>query len=98
MQQNIKYGFILIIAAVILIGCGAEPTPTAYPSEVDWNTVVEILNTGEVEQIFQLHNLQVTFLMKDGQEISTIEPSIDAIFQEVQKCGAPCSNIMLATE
>ncbi len=96
MQQNIKYDFILIIAAVILIGCGANPT--AYPSEVDWETAVEILNSGDVEQIYQLHNLEVGFTMKDGQEIKTIEPSIDAIFHEVDKCGTPCSNIMLATE
>lgn len=98
MQQNIKLSFILIFAAVLLIACGAESTATPYPSEVDWNTAIEILNTGEVEQVFQLHNLDVTFYMKDGQQIETIEPNLDDIFDEVEKCGAPCSNIMLATE
>ena len=88
----------MLAAAALLIACAAEATPTPYPDKVDWETAVDILNTGEVEQIFQLHNLEVTFYMKDGQQIQTIEPNIDAIFQEVDNCGAPCSSIMLATE
>jgi len=36
--------------------------------------------------------------MKNGTEIHTVEPTIDAIFHEVEKCGQPCSQIMLATE
>lgn len=98
MQQNIKLTILILITVTLLIACGAEPAPTPYPGEVDWETAVEILNTGEVEQVVQLHNLQVTFYMKDGQQIKTIEPSIDAIFQEVEKCGTPCSNIIRSTE
>jgi hypothetical protein len=37
-------------------------------------------------------------MMKNGNEVHAVEPVIDAIFDEVNKCGAPCSNIMLATE
>ncbi len=98
MPKNIKLTFVLIITAALLIACGAEPTPTPYPSEVSWETAVEILNQGEVESVLQLHNLEVTFYMKDGQQFKTTEPSIDAIFQEIDKCGAPCRMDFVSTE
>ena len=92
---------IRLLVLLILTGCSALGTtvpPTPYPEEVDWETAVEILNTGEVEMAVQLHSLDVTFMMKDGSEIHTVEPTIDAIFDEIEKCGEPCSQIALATE
>jgi len=73
-------------------------SPTGYPAEVPWETAVEILNTGQVDSIFQTHNLDVSLVLIDGTTIKTVEPEIDAIFREVERCGRPCSNIMLATE
>jgi hypothetical protein len=93
--------WILLLISIFLTACGAgnqQGNPTNLPDEVDWTTAVQILNTGDVEQVFQLHNLTVTLIMKDGQEVKTVEPVIDAIFDEVQNCGAPCSDIILATE
>ena len=46
----------------------------------------------------QLHSLEVILTLKDGTEIRTVEPTIDAIFEEVEKCGQPYSRIDLATE
>ena len=89
----------LLWIALLVSACGgtqAEPTP--YPSEVDWETAIEILNTGDVEMVAQLHSLDVILTLKDGTEIHTVEPIIDAIFQEVDKCGQLCSQILLATE
>jgi hypothetical protein len=74
----------------------AESTP--YPGEVDWDTAIEILNSGEVDMVAQLHSLEVILTLKDGAEIHTVEPSIDSIFQEVEICGRLCRNITLATE
>ena len=65
---------------------------------VDWDTAVRILNSGEVEMVVQLHSLVVTLTMKDGSQIRTLEPRIDAIFVEIEKCGSPCRQIILATE
>ncbi len=89
----------LWLFALLASGCGrTQLEPTPYPSEVDWETAVEILNTGEVEMVTQLHSLEVTLTMNDGTQIHTLEPTIDAIFQEVEKCGQPCRQIILATE
>ena len=91
--------FGLLWIALLVSACGGsrvEPIP--YPSKVDWETAVEILNTGEVEMVAQLHSLEVILTLKDGTEICTVEPTIDAIFQEVQKCGQLCSQIVLGTE
>jgi hypothetical protein len=88
-----------MLFVVLLFGCGG-PTATPYPSpsEVDWDTAVELLTTGEVEMVTQLHSLEVTLTMKDGTEIHTMEPNIDAVFQAVKECGQPCGEIILATE
>ena len=88
---------LVVLLLLLTTGC-AEAAVTPYPDEVDWETAVEILNTGEVEMVTQLHSLDVTLTMKDGSEIHTVEPTIDAIFSEIEKCGEACSQIMMATE
>ena len=94
-----KYLWLGIILLLLLFMASCSRTPaTPYPDEVDWETAVEILNTGDVEMVVQLHSLDVTLTMKDGSEIHTVEPAIDAIFDEIEQCGQPCSQIALATE
>lgn len=95
--------YVMLVSFMILSGCRlfspeAVPTETPYPDEVSWETAVEILNLGEVKTIMQLHNLDVTFTLANGTEIETVEPKIDEIFREVDRCGMPCSTILIATE
>ena len=98
-RVRIMSGLLFLLCALLLLGCsGARVEPTPYPDKVDWETAVEILNSGDVEMAAQLHNLTVTLTLKDGTVIRTVEPTIDAIFEEVEKCGRPCSGIALATE
>ena len=90
---------VCLLFALLASSCaGTQAEPTPYPGEVDWETAIEILNSGEVEMVAQLHSLDVYLTLKDGTEIRTIEPSIDAIFQEVELCGQSCREIVLATE
>jgi hypothetical protein len=99
-NMSIKRAFILAVM-LLLVGCsgaGTEIPPKPYPEQVDWETAVELLNSGDVEMVVQLHSLDVTLTMKDGSEIHTVEPTIDAIFAEIEKCGQPCSQIAIATE
>ena len=71
---------------------------TSSINEENWQTAVEILNTGQVTEAYQTHNLQVTLTLVDGRQIKTVEPSIDEIFREIEICGDICSNIILITE
>jgi hypothetical protein len=102
MELNIQIKRAFALLAVLLLvscsGAGTEVPPTPYPEQVDWETAIEILNSGDVEMVVQLHSLDVTLTMKDGSEIHTVEPTIDAIFAEIEKCGQPCSQIAIATE
>lgn len=98
-----KLHAILALVAMIVSGCAAlgdtpNPTAASCSGEVLWETAVEILNSGEVETVVQLHNLEVTLVLKDGTSINTVEPIVDAIFEEVDKYGQPCENLILATE
>jgi hypothetical protein len=98
-RERALVGLVGLLFVLLVAGCGGtavEPTP--YPSEVDWETAIEILNNGDVEMVAQLHSLEVILTLHDGTEIRTVEPIIDAIFREVEKCGQPCSKIILATE
>ena len=92
---------VLLLGAVALAACGGddgEPTPTPYPDEIAWEAVEALLATGQVDTVFQTHALGVTFLMKDGSSIESVEPGIDDIFRLVDECGDPCRDVALATE
>jgi hypothetical protein len=88
---------LVLLVLLLTVGC-AGTTANPYPAEVDWATALQILNTGKVEMVVQAHSLDVTLTMKDGTNIHTVEPQIDAIFDEIENCGRPCSQIALATE
>lgn len=66
--------------------------------EVSWEEARELILAGEVEQVFQLHSLEVTLYLYDGRKLVTTEPHIDDVFEVVEECGEPCADMMLATE
>lgn len=104
----VSYRFfgLLILTVILISGCIPKPDtevfndPTMMPcdEEVPWNQAIEILKTGQVESIMQLHSLEVSFVLENGCLIRTIEPHIDDIFEEVRKCGELCAMIPLGTE
>lgn len=67
-------------------------------SIVSRDKAIEILNQWEIKEVFQSHSLDVVLKHKNWAEISTKEPNIDDIFDEVKKCENTCKNIILATE
>ena len=98
----IPFALILILLTACSKGTNPQengiPDPLPCGEEVEWDVAVKILNQGDVEQVVQLHSLEVTLILADGCEIKTVEPVIDDIFQEVEKCGSPCEGMILATE
>ena len=93
-------------AATHTIEAAKETKETAVPddtassenNEVSWSEALEILNQGDVKLVSQLHNLEVSLVLNDGRTVTTVEPTIDAIFDAVAKCGENCSNVVLMTE
>jgi len=92
------HNLLLIGLFALLAACAAGEETSPYPGEVDWDTAVKIIHSGEVASVFQTHSLEITLYLKDGQEIHTVEPAIDAVIHEVDICGDRCSQIMIATE
>jgi len=78
--------------SVLLLGCKKEIQSSAYSTleTVSWEQAIRILNAGDVMAVSQRHNLTVTLDMNDGTTLTTLEPHIDAIIQEVEKCGSAC--------
>ncbi|MDF1513341.1 MAG: hypothetical protein P1S60_05985, partial [Anaerolineae bacterium] len=67
-------------------------------STVLWEDAVVLIMEGQVEQVVQLHNLDVTLTLRDGSTLKTVEPQIDEVFDVIKRCGDSCSDMILATE
>jgi hypothetical protein len=109
MNRNTKIIFTILAFSVLIallaftytrtINPASEPNQsTNWPDEVDWPTAIEIINSGQVTEVIQLHNLEVKLTLEEGIQIKTIEPVIDEIFIEIELCGDICSDIQLITE
>jgi hypothetical protein len=86
------------VIAILLAACSAA-TPLPQDGEtISWAHAVELLRGGHVTAVFQAHSLDVTLNLENGASVQTVEPHIDAIFQEIETCGAPCADIAIATE
>ena len=81
-----------------LVFQAGSPGASSETEAIPWEEALTILNSGEVASVFQTHSLSVTLTLKDGRELRTVEPTIDAIFAAVTACGEPCADITLATE
>ena len=93
-----RWWLLIVILGMMVAGCGGAKDETAQDRTVSWVEAIEILNSGEVVGVYQLHSLEVTLELRNGSMITTREPNIDDIFREVERCGSPCQGIMLATE
>jgi hypothetical protein len=40
----------------------------------------------------------ITLYLKDGTQLVTVEPHIDAVFDVAEECGEPYADMVLATE
>ena len=66
---------------------------------VEWEKALEILRSGQVEFVFQAHNREVHFSLKDETTtVVTKQPKLDLIYDEIEKCGENCKDIVIMTE
>ncbi len=66
--------------------------------KISWERATELVRSGQVQKVFQTHDLAVELQTQDGQKYATTEPKIDAIFEVIKECGEPCAKIVRATE
>jgi hypothetical protein len=88
---------LLVFASFLLTACA----PAALPRDgatISWAQAFDLLRGGHVTMVAQLHSGEVRLTLTNGAEVNTMSPYLDAIFDEVQACGAPCADIVLAME
>jgi hypothetical protein len=75
----------------------ATPKPSRQ-DEIPWTEAEALILEGEVQQVVQLHSLEVTLVLRNGMGVKTTEPTIDEVFRVIERCGDACSDMVLATE
>ncbi|MCL5429283.1 MAG: hypothetical protein M1347_05720 [Chloroflexi bacterium] len=93
MKRILKFALVIIF---LLAAC--SPALPADGQTISWGHAIELLYDGRVTAVVQLHSLEVRLTLRSGVTVITAEPTIDAIFDEIQRCGAPCANIVQAME
>lgn len=65
---------------------------------IEWAYAIQIINTKNVVTIMQAHSRVVSIILDDGSYFSTLEPSIDEVYDVIDECGEKCNKIALWTE
>ena len=84
-------------AATPVEGSSAGGTD-AEETRVSWEEAQDLILSGQVVSVAQAHSLEVWMQLEDGTTVITTEPGIDDVFAVIEECGAPCSDIAIATE
>jgi hypothetical protein len=74
----------------------AERAPAS--ARVSWEEAKQLILDGQVRVVAQSHSLEVSPTLKDGRQLITTEPEIDAVFRVIEQCGEKCADIQVATE
>lgn len=61
-----------------------------------WENIKKAIAQCQVKEVFQAHSLEVRATLKDGTEVTAMEPKIDEIMDLVT--GANCRGVIMATE
>lgn len=77
---------------------GYKPIIQKEPPFISWEEVVNLLRTAKVIRVHQTHSGNIYIDLKDGIVLKTKEPTLDAIFEEIKKCGEVCKNIDVGQE
>jgi len=87
---------LILLGIFLLAAC--SPALPADGATIPWDQAVELLHSGQVTMVVQLHSGDVQLTLDNGAVVHTVGPYLDAIFDEIQACGAPCANIVQAME
>lgn len=91
-----KLIFAFLLSLFLLSAC--SPALPADGAAIPWDQAVELLRSGHVTMVAELHSGDVQLTLDNGAVVHTVGPYSGAIFEEIQACGAPCAGIVQAME
>lgn len=75
-----------------------EETNNEGEASESWEAVKQAINNCEVEKVWQTHDRAVTAKLKTGEELTAIEPQIDAVITIAESVKLKCGKILMGTE
>jgi hypothetical protein len=70
----------------------------AFANIFSWELIKEAITNCEVERIWQTHDRKVGANLKNGEEISAVEPEVDDIINISTEAELNCGEILMGTE
>jgi hypothetical protein len=70
----------------------------AFTNISSWELIKQAINNCEVEKAWQTHNRVVKVELKNGEELTAVEPKIDDIINIVGVVESKCGKILMGTE
>jgi len=68
------------------------------PGEAEWLAIKQAIVNCDVESIWQTHDRRVGAKLKNGEELSAVEPELDDIINLAIAAEEKCGEILMATE
>lgn len=68
------------------------------PGEMEWLAIKQAIVNCEVESVWQTHARTVGAKLKNGEELSAVEPELDDIISTAESVESRCGEILMGTE
>ncbi len=68
------------------------------PGEMEWQAIKQAIANCEVEKVWQAHDRRVEAKLKNGEELTTVEPELDDIIDLAIAAEPECGKILMGTE
>jgi hypothetical protein len=97
-------GLLAAVIAVLLLACGAIYRPPVRaadeppPKMIPWERAVKLIESGQVQEVTQLHSREVTLKTNRGEIFQTLEPALDEVIRVVRERAPNKDSIPIATE
>jgi hypothetical protein len=75
---------------------GAATAASQQVETIPWERAIGYLYKGEVAEVSDLEAEEISLTLKDGQRVMTAQPMLGSIIREIENCGPPCVDVVLA--
>jgi len=70
----------------------------AIANNLSWESIKQAINNCEVKEVWQMHNREVTAKLKNGEELTAIEPQLDDVMIVAESLEQKCGKVLMGTE